>query len=1777
MATLANIFTLKLENKDFDAQLQTAAKTSQDYNNKIANSLLEAAKLQTKLIALTTEKADAQLRGDKATIKSINQQIAATKTLIQVENGRIKESTNRINIEVDNAQKIIAMDKAEITTKESLSSAIKRRNDVLSSLSSQRIAEEKARYLTLSSLAAQKTKEASDNEIANTKRRNDVLSSLGSQRVAEEKARYLTLSSLAAQKTKESGVSGELRSGFESTYVNTSAQNKYNTSLAELNTLKSQGVISEGEYTKALKKSNEALKQGAPERDNQFNHMIRMMRWAGTLAAAFYGVKTAWDATLGTGLEVTAQFEQMQIGISALIATNSQNVTAMGKHVTASQKFAMAQRDAAEAIIMLRKANIDTPATLEQLTRGFQSALGPAMSLGFNLKQTVEYSKLMTLAASALTVPMEQLAQETRSILNGTIDQNSIVAVSLGITNAQIKAHKEQGDVYEFLIGKLSDFNAAGQAVNQSWAGIASNLSDSWRAFTSDVTVSTGLFAGLKTVMGEFTTVLKNQNGELTTLSNTLTNAGIIAGTFYGVTLLGTGVSALRAIILETKAATTAQTLLNLATKANPWVLLATAIAGATFALLEYKDLADQISASTAKGEGANAFTKDLQFIAGKDKKQQVHDLVSKSKELREEQIKLIAVYDKGIFFSLKEKDATKARIDAITEHQNAIKKYLAIPGARTTIATDTLISKPKEKTAEELAKEQREAAKLLRNAQVQATKAYMIERNKLEAQLAKEDMDTAKRSLKGHEAEIEQLKIKEATRFQLQANAEKALTEELALIAKADTQEGEKESARAKAQREYYDISKSFYTWVGNAIETQADKEAKQSTALEKSMLKDYETRMKLRALEDSRIRESSSFEQVFGTGKISPDTAGSLIRKEKLDFNWTKQGLFGDELDKAQADFDTRIEHIKNKIAEVPPLEINVKVKGWDDASNNIASLVNAFTNLRTVSTKYEEYSKITATNNAFRSSKAKSAVKEQTAIENASAQEKMGIYSDLAGAFAGLMKENSKEQKAAQAVQMGLNATMTISNAYRAISGAAIGVGPTGLITAAAMVAFLTSMGIFKGSGSASYDANAALTANEGKGSVLGDVNAQSESISKALEIMGDLAKPEFALISQMNKSLISIDQKIGGLSANIVQQGGFAVGEGYVGNSSTVTMVALFDKWREQTTGYLDNALGDKFGIASTIYNAGASIIGAIAKGVFGGGSSTSLQDAGISFSNQFLDAAILGLQGKSYQITKTVTDGGWFRGDKTSYNSYFSQLDEYTKTQFQLVLGSLKDTTLLAGQALDTSAADVEASLASYVVALGKISLKGKTGEEIQTTLTSVFGKIGDEIAAKAFPALIPFQAIGEGLYETMTRVATGMEEADYYISRLGQSFQDIKYTDLTNTQGDVALETLRQSILNLEGTSNGVSEIIQTLNGTAENLFSTYSSLTSLRIVLDAIGKSTESLTSEMLYGAGGIEALQTATTDYIDIFLSQSEQLAYNSNIMKSEFQKLNLIMPSSNEAFRAMIDGIDTSTASGQELFGRLILLSKGFGDLTSSVTSSLSDITSEAQNLADAFTAMANSIQETIDKLMTTDSGTSQATMIGSFWEKRAQADLLLAKRGNLTVKEQGTLSGLVSELDSLALSIQGAQIGSTSGITASLVGQLQDLKSNVVLDSMIVQSRILDANGATVNVATEGTLTRLTNAIIDRNALLGIDGSHANGLTSVPYDGYIAELHKGERVLTASEANSFGGRSIINFNTSALEAINNKMYDRINQIYGILSDAQLGARPLYIRAN
>ena len=62
----------------------------------------------------------------------------------------------------------------------------------------------------------------------------------------------------------------------------------------------------------------------------------------------------------------------------------------------------------------------------------------------------------------------------------------------------------------------------------------------------------------------------------------------------------------------------------------------------------------------------------------------------------------------------------------------------------------------------------------------------------------------------------------------------------------------------------------------------------------------------------------------------------------------------------------------------------------------------------------------------------------------------------------------------------------------------------------------------------------------------------------------------------------------------------------------------------------------------------------------------------------------------------------------------------------------------------------------------------------------------------------------------------------------------------------------------------------------------------------------------------------------------------------------------------------------------------------------------------------------------------------------------------------------------------------------------------------------------------------------SLANTSNYLSTGNTEFLVNGSHAGGLRSVPFDGYIAELHQGERVLTREEANDYnrGEKSQIN---------------------------------------
>lgn len=75
--------------------------------------------------------------------------------------------------------------------------------------------------------------------------------------------------------------------------------------------------------------------------------------------------------------------------------------------------------------------------------------------------------------------------------------------------------------------------------------------------------------------------------------------------------------------------------------------------------------------------------------------------------------------------------------------------------------------------------------------------------------------------------------------------------------------------------------------------------------------------------------------------------------------------------------------------------------------------------------------------------------------------------------------------------------------------------------------------------------------------------------------------------------------------------------------------------------------------------------------------------------------------------------------------------------------------------------------------------IGKIDLKGLTGEQIQEKLSAVFGAAADNMATTVFPLIQHFQKVGEGAFETLIRVASTAEQVTTSLDLLGTSTRNL--------------------------------------------------------------------------------------------------------------------------------------------------------------------------------------------------------------------------------------------------------------------------------------------------------------------------------------------------------------------------------------------------------------
>jgi phage-related minor tail protein len=603
-----------------------------------------------------------------------------------------------------------------------------------------------------------------------------------------------------------------------------------------------------------------------------------------------------------------------------------------------------------------------------------------------------------------------------------------------------------------------------------------------------------------------------------------------------------------------------------------------------------------------------------------------------------------------------------------------------------------------------------------------------------------------------------------------------------------------------------------------------------------------------------------------------------------------------------------------------------------GFDKASASLGTFVQSFRGLIGTQEKYNKAKADAAGDTA-----------KMTQLDRQYTRNQISGYAAMAGAAKGFFGEKTGAYKAMVLAEQSLRAIELASSIASIVESGTVGTAKAAVAVAnqgtqgdpytaiprmAAVAAIMASLGfavagsIGGGSGS-SVDA-AAVQAAQGTGSVLGDTSAKSESIAKSLAYLEDVASPQLKYTAEMTAYLRSIDASLSGLSVQILRTGSSLTGAGFV---STKT----------NAKGFSFDGLGTVYEATKSLPGMQGSIAGRIVQSLLGS-TKTSLQDSGVQFNAESLASVLAGgLDAFQYQVIKTTTSKmfGLSKSSKTSTQT--AGIDSAITQQFDQLIKNLYNSVLVAGEAIGNKAEDLQARLLGLSVDLGRISLKGLTGDQIQEQLSSVFGAFGDRLAAAADSSLLDFQQVGEGYFETLIRVASGFEEGSSILRRLG--VDAVALADIEAKQGNVAAELVRQSILAAEGVS-GLSDVINGLSGDASEIASTYKTLGDIRVSLGLLGLEASAVSASLIDGAGGLSELADAVSAFESGFLTNSEQIANNAERMALQFDKLGVSLPTSGDAFVALVKGIDTSTDAGKTLLGGLLGLSSGFADLLSSI---------------------------------------------------------------------------------------------------------------------------------------------------------------------------------------------------------------------------------------------
>ena len=169
------------------------------------------------------------------------------------------------------------------------------------------------------------------------------------------------------------------------------------------------------------------------------------------------------------GIELNALFQVMQVGVSATLAANTRVVDAHGRQLEGLDAIIGAQVESLTAQKKIIAAAYESGSSLDNFLDAFRIALPLALQMGNTLDDAIDITKRLTLAATAIGVPFDLVRLQIDDIMRGVVTTRTTLARVLGITQDQLKIHRQQGTIIEYVRQKTESFLQAQEMLSGTW------------------------------------------------------------------------------------------------------------------------------------------------------------------------------------------------------------------------------------------------------------------------------------------------------------------------------------------------------------------------------------------------------------------------------------------------------------------------------------------------------------------------------------------------------------------------------------------------------------------------------------------------------------------------------------------------------------------------------------------------------------------------------------------------------------------------------------------------------------------------------------------------------------------------------------------------------------------------------------------------------------------------------------------------------------------------------------------------------------------------------------------------------------------------------------------------------------------------------------------------------------------------------------------------------------------------------------------------------------